>query len=66
MIIKTDDKKHKYQSCETLLTFSYGGVMDYITFDLAAWGSTEQESMDNFKLAWELFKEKVDILMREE
>jgi hypothetical protein len=66
LIIKTDDKKHKYQSCETLLTFSYGGVMDYITFDLAAWGSTEQESMDNFKVAWKILKDKVDNLVAKE
>ena len=65
-IVKTNDMKHKYQSWETLLTLSYGGVMDYITFDLAAWGSTEQESADNFKLAWETLKDKVDKLVAQE
>jgi hypothetical protein len=66
MITKTDDKKHKYQSWETLLTLSYGGAMDCITFDLAAWGSTEQESMDNFKVAWKILKDKVDNLVAKE
>lgn len=65
MITKTDDKKHKYQSCETALTLSFGGSMDFTTFDLAVWGSTEKESVDNFKVAWIVLKDKIDKLVDE-